>query len=212
MMRQTLFALLISITPVLGMAQAPEPSPDRSPERPRFSRGGFAGERELEDVARFMSEYAPNRWAAMRNLPDEVKGGVMNFIVARYRSVSQLQDNDPDLYQLKLQQLTTEDEIYGIVTVTDPERRQQARDAIAAAVRKLTELNIAEREYRLARLKKEVQEEETRLAADRAEMDEQVKSRTETLISEGSAGLRRDFTRRWDRDRHRGGGQPGDGK
>lgn len=203
MMRRTLAILLLSITATAAFAQAPEPG-----ERPRFGRG-YVSERDFEEAGRFMAEHAPNRWAATQALPEEMRRGVMNFIVARYRSVSQLEGSDPDLYKMKIEQLSTEDDLYGMLSVRDAERREQIREDIAKAVKKLVELNIAEREYRLTRLKKEVQEEESRLAADRSGAEEQVKTRTDLVIAEGTAGLRRDFTsHRW--DRRRGGDRPQD--
>ena len=132
-----------------------------------------------------MADNAPNRWNSMQDLPDDMRRNVLNFIVARYRGLQQIKDSDPELYQTKLNQFRTEDDIYGLVSVRGQEQREKSRDQIEAKVRKFIELNIAERTYRLERLKKQVSEEEARLVSDRGVVDEQVKRRTDTLISEG---------------------------
>lgn len=204
MMVKSLVTALIALGPLTVLAQVAatadaSPEPD-APYRQRPFPGRYGQvaptERELEDAGTFMREHAPNRWQAVQSLPDDgvVRRGVMGFIVARYRALQDVKKDDPKLYDVKLRQLAVEDELYGMVaSETTPEEREKHRDALRIATRKLLELNLAERELRIDRLRQSLSTEEQRLATDRAQLDTHVNGRLEAFINEGTAALRKDM-------------------
>lgn len=205
-------ALALLAVPVVSMAQTTEPSNTRPANReeplsPR--RGGLGGlggpaqvgpvsDKEMEAVADFMAKYAPNRWKALDQLPDDggLRHGVMNFVVARYRQLKEVREEDERLYDIKVKQLVAEDEIYGLVMpLKSPTERESHRDDIKAAVRKLLTLNQEERERRTERTRQALESEERRLTSERDHMDQLVDSRTSALIVDGASALRREVRR-----------------
>lgn len=205
MMVKSLIAALIAISPAMALAQTPatadtSANPESSHrQRPygggRFGAGTFS-ERETEEATVFMREYAPNRWQVVQALPEEgaVRRGVMGFIVARYRALQDTKRDDPKLYEVKLQQLTAEDDVYGLIASNPTaEARQKHRSELRMAVRKMMDLNLIERELRIERLKRSLAAEEQRLEKDRAQFDAHLDSRVEAFINDGTNALRRDM-------------------
>jgi hypothetical protein len=147
----------------------------------------------LEEVSRFLRVYSPNRWHALEGLPEEgpERRAVMAFAVARWRGIQELKETEPALYDLKLKQLKVEDEIYGLLAVKlAPAGREPLRATLRESVEQLVNLGIAERELRVERFRKQLKEEEGRLASDKMRVDKLVDRRTEMLMQEGPGALR----------------------
>ncbi len=179
-----------------------EPGAARLPVRVP-GRGAQLTDEDVQDVMVFMRVHSPNRVRAMEGLPEDssARRGVMAFVVARYRALQAVKDEDPQLYDLNVKQVEIEDELYGLLapvrTVGD---REKLRDRIRDAVKRQMETNLAEREHRLNRLRESVQREERRLDSDRSQLDQLTDTRTNALIQEGTPALRRDGLRRAIRD------------
>lgn len=148
---------------------------------------------EVEEVSQFLREYSPNRWRALESLPEEgrERRAVMAFAVARWRGIQELKEAEPALYDLKLKQLKVEDDIYGLLAVKlPPAEREPLRPKVRESVEQLVNLRMAERELRVESLRKQLKEEEERLASDKARVDKMVDRRTDTLMQEGPGALR----------------------
>jgi hypothetical protein len=196
----------------------PEEPPLLRPRASGFGGAGPAGpvtDKEMEAVSEFMAKYAPNRWHALQDLPDDgaLRRGVMNFVVARYRQLKEIRDEDERLYEIKLKQLVAEDEIYGLVApLKSPGERDLHRDDIKVAVRKLLALNQEERQRRVERIKQSLDSEERRMAAEREHQDQLVEARTTALVVDGTSALRRDVRRNESEPARRPGvGAPAEG-
>ncbi len=185
------------------------------PMRP-MGRGGLRAaqpsEEDMVEILAFMRVHSPNRVKAMESLPEEsaARRGVMAFVVARYRALQALKDEDAQLYGLNVKQVEIEDELYGLLA---PARavgdREKIRERIHDAVKRQIDTNLAERERRLNRLRESLQREERKLDTDRAQIDELTDARTNALVREGTPALRRDVLRRAAREDGRRDGRPG---
>jgi hypothetical protein len=195
---------LIALAPIMASAQvvdAPPPPPGMGGpddgQRPRFGRFAPATEKDIEEARIFMRENAPNRWQAVESLPDEgssLRRNVMGFVVARYRMLQGMKEEDPKLYDIKVKQLRVEDELYGMLANTNtPEQRTAMKPELTTAAKKLVELTLQEREQRIAKLKDIVTREEQTLASDQGQVDAKTAARVESLITEGQAALRGDM-------------------
>ena len=164
-------------------------------ERPRqYGRFAPPSMVEIEEAATFMQEHAPNRWQAIQTLPEDgtnLRRNVMGFVVARYRALQGLKEEDTKLYEIKLQQLSAEDEIYGMLAdAGTPEQREKLREKLGDAAKKMMDLTLAERQQRIVRLKEIVSQQERNLAGDRQQVDKLVSARVEALINDGQSALR----------------------
>lgn len=108
--------------------------------------------------------YAPIAWNHYRNFCN-ARSIAVNGIVVRYNLLTTY---------------AAEDQIYGLVLqldLTGDDTQVAIRDSIRAAVRQLIENNFSERANRIEKLKKDLANEEKRLAADRANIDQIVAKR-----------------------------------
>ena len=202
MIAQKFLIALVALGPAVALAQWPDappppPSHEEGEPRPRqFGRFAPPSASEIDDAMVFMQENAPNRWQAIQMLPDDdssLRRNVIGFVVARYRALQGLKDDDSTLYDIKVQQLRTEDEVYGLLSGTEtPERREKLRQPLTDRAQKMQELTLAEREQRIHRLKDIIEHQEASLSADRLKIATLVSARVEALINEGQAALRED--------------------
>lgn len=170
-------------------------------------------EKEQQEVAAFMRQYAPNRWMAMEALPEAgtVRRGVMIYVVARWRHLEMLREEDPSLYEIKVQQLAVEDDIYGLLARThSPAEREPLRKTLHGKVTELVRLGLAERQQRIQRLRESLKAEEERLLRDQKSIETMVERRTDAFITDGPVTLRADLPRRAGRpaERRPGGTSP----
>ena len=135
---------------------------------------GRCSDKEQEDVAAFIRQAAPNRWAALEALPENgtFRRGIMVYVVARWRHLQMLREDDPALYDIKVHQLTVEDNIYGLLACTrGPADREALRKKLHDKVAELVKLTLADRQHRIERLRQALKTEEDRLSQDQAAME-----------------------------------------
>lgn len=196
----------------LAALPASLPAQDRANERPvagpaatglrnraETARQNPPSDKEYEQASQFMREHSPNRWQAMEDLPEEggLRRGVMNFIIARWRILQSTREEDAQLYEIKLKQVTVEDNIYGLLAHTQsPAEREPLRKELREQARSLATLGLAERERRIERLQEMLKKQEELLSTDRSQLDAVVEQRTQALIQDGPTSLRPDFHRR----------------
>lgn len=158
-----------------------------------------ASEKELEDIADFMRQYAPARWAALESLPESgaARPGVMVYVIARWRHLQMVHEEDPELYDIKVQQMSAEDSIYGLLARTrSPADREPLRKTLRDKVARLVELGLKEREHRIERLRQTLKTEEDKLAQDRGRMNSMVDHRVDAFITDGPVTLHPDLPSR----------------
>ena len=164
----------------------------------RQRAAAVASEQELEDVGIFMQQFAPARWAALESLPEAgaVRRSVMIYVVARWRHLQMLREDDAQLYHIKVQQMTVEDGIYGLLARTrTPAEREPLRKILREKVTELVKLGLKEREHRIERLRQALKVEEDRLAKDQGTTSRVVERRVDAFVTDGPVTLHSDMPR-----------------
>lgn len=235
MQKMMVLAAACMLTPGLriGLGQEAQPAADR-PEKvervePRGGDGAGTGAGPMRPMARpgarpaqpsdedltetmaFMREHSPNRVKAMESLAEDsaARRRVLPFMVARFKALQAVKDEDAQLYGMDVKQVEIEDELYGLMAPARSARdRERIREKIKDAVRRQVEMNLAERELRLKRLQESLQREQGKLKDDQAKVDGLTDTRTNVLIQEGVGALRRDEVRRGMREDVRRDGRP----
>ena len=167
-------------------------------QRAALAAAPMASEQELEDIAAFMREFAPARWAALESLPESgaVRRSVMIYVVARWRHLQMLREDDTQLYDIKVQQMTVEDAIYGLLARTrTPAEREPLRKILREKVTELVKLGLKEREHRIERLRQALKVEEDRLAKDQGTTSRMVERRVDAFVTDGPVTLHSDMPR-----------------
>ena len=199
-------AALAAVMPSAAMAANEGPDVRERRESPALAvaptprhRAPAESDNELEEIAAFMRQYAPARWAAMDALPEAgaVRRGVMVYVVARWRHLQILREEDAALYEIKVRQMAVEDAIYGMLARTrSPAEREPLRKNLREKVDELVKLGLTERTHRIERLRQALTAEENRLKVDQKAMKSMVDRRVDAFIMEGPVTLHPDLPRR----------------
>ncbi len=178
--------------------------PDRDGQRGRRGPGGFGARRwfgqgvgdiDPTESNQFMSDHAPQYWRWVSNMPEERRRAVEATVATAYATYQRLRPDDPELYKVIVERVEVEDRVFALrmkVRQAQGQSPATARDALAAEVRaqltKSTELVFKERELRLARLKRMVDQQEKALATDDANRNDLISRRLEQIMSGGGGG------------------------
>jgi hypothetical protein len=147
--------------------------------------GGAAGPHstasERDEAAAFIHEHSSNRAKLLDMMRPATRELVLNtFVVSRYRQMSRFQNSDPELYKVLVEQFEAQDQVLGdmeqlshseAAATTEPTTSPSAAQTAASValhdeIAKLVDLNLQQRQARLARLRETISREEDRLARD----------------------------------------------
>ncbi len=141
------------------------------------------------EAIKFMSDHAPQYWRWVSGRPDDFQRRIEGVVAAAYATYQRLKPDDPDLYNVIVKRVESEDRIFGLQMQL--RNAAESRDAVTEKLRsELTvwsDLTLKERRLRLNRLERTVKKEETALAADERthSREEQVNRRLDNILNGG---------------------------
>jgi hypothetical protein len=146
-------------------------------------------EEEWRQVAALFSEISPARWHVFEQVLAKPgrRDRARRYLFARYNELRDLQKNSPAAYQLKLQQVRFEDEIFRLDTAirvaASPADAETLRAELRDKVRERVNKDLADREQRLRQLQERLDREKAAL--------EQVRKRSDLTVENRSNNIRR---------------------
>ncbi len=161
----------------------------------RWMRGEISDE-DWQDISAFMQENFPKRWDVYVTLSKkpgrETLARDMKYRIAnRYRRLMFMQQTNPNLYDVALQQARIEDEIWGAVREWqqasdshDTSARETAHQLLRDKVKQVLLKSFEERRTRLEALRQAVEHEQKQLAGDVESLDALITARVDHLTSE----------------------------
>ena len=168
--------------------------------RPRPQRMGPDGQRELDafwednkqKIIDFCKENSPNRWRTFERRIGQVNDYRAPRIplLMQLKHLMELEKADPEMYKVKVAQIRVEDEIYRQVRDLNRARErngtaeeiQSLRGNLREQAKQAVKLRLDERQLRLGRLAKRLEDEQQRLAKDRENPDALVDAHMEEVI------------------------------
>ena len=180
-----------------GMGDRPfrRPNPDRT-----------VTDEQWDEIVKFMREVSPRRTAAYDDMSPENKPLVKKLVVARYDFIQNLKKEDNALYDVTVDKWKAEDTIFGILKDAHDSKAQVGDDdkkALREQVSKLIDSNFKERDLRIEKAKKSLNEAVARLDEDKKNKDSLVDDKLNQYLREGARPLkmeRQDRPDRPDRD------------
>jgi len=175
-----------------GGGGPPHSTTGRSDGSSRDDRAGRANKEDMEQfrekMEKFCKDHAPRRWAALEGDKSPMRFGGMYF---RFRGLVMLENQDPELYKIKVRQIEIDDEEYGLMKEIRDARRTSDSDAINSKTAKLRDLSqeyiasrIDERKHRIVSLQKSIEKEKNLLASDEQNKDALIAERVEAILSD----------------------------
>jgi hypothetical protein len=136
----------------------------------------------------FCKEHAPKRWEALGGDKNPMKFGGMYF---RFRGLMMIENQDPELYKIKVRQIEIDDEEYGLMKDIREARKSSNTDVINSDTAKLRDLSkeyiasrINERSHRIISLQKSIDREKSLLASDEQNKDALIADRVESILND----------------------------
>src|SRR4051812_31796385 len=137
---------------------------------------------EMRDAEAWAKQLFPVRYAFYDLVPHgrPVKRQMMQNMVRHYRLFRRIQEQQPELYDFMLKQEVLGDQAWGLAR--DARRgNADAESKLRETVTQIYDLNIQEREARIARLKKSLDSMESQLSTDREQRDQRIAERIRKL-------------------------------
>jgi hypothetical protein len=136
---------------------------------------------ELREVDEFMNENSPKRWAKIKDMPDERRSRLNGFVVQRFRMLQDLKQNDQAMYDLRVKRLKIEDEIFSLGWDLKNNKNENfspdaAKKDLRKKVRALADSRIDEHRLRLKQWQEKIEQEQKKLAEEKANIDQFVDS------------------------------------
>lgn len=209
---------LTCATPLVGMAQDATTRPSapssgegeqRSSGERRWDRGD--GERsrrwgrrnsepvtedQWQQVMAFMKQHSPRRAEELEKISSDSSRAMFmrNLVRARYDFMMSLKNDEQGnaLYELQVNKMETEDAIYGVLldsqkksdTITDADKAK-LRDLVS----KLVDTNFKEREHRIVKLERSLDDARKSLDRDKTNKDSVVDNRLNQFLNDGPSKM-----------------------
>jgi hypothetical protein len=179
--------------------------PDGGPHRGARRR---PTDEEWSEASAFLDQYSPKRMALARQLPDgPLKQRLRTTMYARYQAIRRVQDLYPQIYQLELQRLTIEDNLFDIhrqFATATAVQQAELRSQLKPQVQALFDIVQQDRQERINRMKSLVAELQTQHDADARNRDALISQQVQDVIRYGPGSLIKE-----NNGPRRGGGGPG---
>jgi hypothetical protein len=164
---------------------------------------------EWSEASAFLNQYSPKRMALAAQLPDgQLKQRLRTAMYGSYQSIRRIQDLFPQIYQLEVQRLTIEDNLFDIhrqFIAAPAAQKAQLRSDLAEQVKALFDNVQQDRQERINRMKSLAAELQTQHDDDARNRDSLISQQVQDVVSYGLGALLKE-----NNPRH-GGGPNGPG-
>ena len=148
---------------------------------------------EWKEIEAFMKKYSPKRLERLSDIGDEQRQqGLRNLFAARYRAMEEMKERDPEIYELRLERMPVEDEVFALGwdlaqdRVDEPEAREELKKTLRRHLRKLVKSRLRERALRLKQMEQQLDQAQEKLKDDLDEkrVDEAIEANLEDIVEE----------------------------
>jgi hypothetical protein len=211
-------AWLLCVLPLAALADQPAgqgasssvsvPGDDPSPSASRDpNSGGDGGQRrnirrrptdeEWNEASVFLDQYSPKRMALVRQLPDgPAKQRLRTFIYSRYLAIRKVQESFPQIYQLQVQRLTIEDNLFEVhrqFASATGTQKAALRSGIRQQVQALFDNVQQDRQVRITRMKSWVADLQSRHDTDDLHRDSLITQQVQEVVHFGPNALMKEM-------------------
>lgn len=198
MARRMVLSAAVLVIPLVARGEEATTGPSTKPSRPAMERRegferrdgvrGFGRERmgtynpdgvnpqapvtneEQAEVEKFMSTYSPKRWEKSKSIRPDKKNDLLRLMRNQMRSLQRMKLEDPKIYELRLQRLPLEDDIFSLGwQVKHPteggESEEQLRAKLRQKIREFVDNSLAEQTLRIEHMQERLRRQQDDLNA-----------------------------------------------
>ena len=143
-------------------------------------------QQEWDDMMDFMQTNAPTRWHILATLPLAPNAPVRLDAMRKWRNYVFTRDHFPDVADQLLKRFRLEDDLFALTLDAQSSGEVDSasiRDRIRSKIAEIVQLDFSERQTRIDKLEKMLDEEKSRLAADQASFDKIINQRTDQIMT-----------------------------
>jgi hypothetical protein len=138
-----------------------------------------------------LEEYAPHMWKRLQHMPADgpMRAKLQRQMMERARDLRRMQQRDPEQFKNEVEQFKLEDEVADLGrqlmrrAEPPPTGQEPLRTTLRETIAKLVDVRIRNREARLARLARTLENEKEKLEADRNNRDKLVQRQFDTVMN-----------------------------
>jgi len=149
---------------------------------------------EEAKTAQFMEQYAPERFKVFKASRDgAAKKQFGQFLINRWRRLEELRTRQPDLYQVRVEAIRLDDDIFSICRQMKKANTADKQKLLADLKGKVADLfdnGLHERKIRIAQLEAQLKNQTDLLEADSSKREELIARRYRQISTQGVAGAR----------------------
>lgn len=151
-------------------------------------------EEQWRAAAEFLTQYSPKRMALLTQMPEGRTHGLKSLIYSRYLALMKVKDTFPQLYQIGLQRLQIEDNLFDLrrkylaASGTD---KSALKDDMRQQVTALFENLQSDRQSRISRMKSYMDELQAKHDADEHNRQSVIEQQLNSVIVSGTGEIGR---------------------
>ncbi|MGD0387952.1 MAG: hypothetical protein ABSC42_03270 [Tepidisphaeraceae bacterium] len=143
-------------------------------------------QQEWDDMMAFMQENSPARGRVLANLHVPNNSPVRLDAIRKWRNYNFTKEHFPAVADQLLRRFKLEDDLFALTLTAQAEGEAgvaQMRDKIRGKIADMVQLDFSERQTRIDKLQKMLEEEKARLASDQASQDKLIDQRTNLIMN-----------------------------
>jgi len=143
-------------------------------------------QQEWDDMMAFMQENSPARGRVLANLQVPDNSPIRLDAIRKWRNYNFTKEHFPAVADQLLRRFRLEDDLFALTLTAQAEgagNGAQIRDKIRDKIAQMVQLDFSERQTRIDKLQKMLEEEKAKLAGDQASQDKLIDQRTNAIMS-----------------------------
>lgn len=142
-------------------------------------------QQEWDDMMSFLQQYSPARAHVLANLDLPENAPIRLDAIRKWRNYNFTKEHFPAVADQLLKRFRLEDDLFAVMlkAQSDDSQLEEYRDLIHNKVAQLVQLDFAERQTRIGKLEKMLDDEKQKFAQDQAMEDKLVDQRTDKIMA-----------------------------
>ena len=151
---------------------------------------------EWNDMMAFMQANSPARWRVLSSLQLRATAPIRLDAIRRWRNFTFTKEHFPDVADQLVKRIHLEDDLFALTMAAQSSGEADSasiRDKIRGKIAEIVNLDFSERQTRINKLEKMLNDEKSRLAADQSSVDQIIDRRTDQIMNR-LEGLNRELS------------------
>jgi hypothetical protein len=142
-------------------------------------------QQEWDQMMNFLEVNSPARWRVLSTVDLPLNAPVRRDAIRRWRNYNFTREHFPDVADLLIKRIRLEDDLFALTLDAQSSGEMESasiREKIRSKIQEIVQLDFSERQTRIDKLQKMLEQEKSKLAADQATEDKIIEQRTNQIM------------------------------